>query len=225
MAMRLYGSKLSTCTQRVMLVFNELDLSYELISIDMKRGEHKTPDFIRDVHPFGKLPAFEDGSLHIFESRAICRYLVAKYASPDSVMPPPTKLEEIARFEQVASVESSYFDTSIFKIAYEKMFKQFFGLGEADTAEMRKSENDLKEVLDYYDRVLASQRYLTGSTVLMQIILQKVSLVDLFHLPWLHFLPRLGIEDEILSRKNVAVWCERLEQRATWCKVVQEIAS
>ncbi|THY42255.1 glutathione S-transferase III [Aureobasidium pullulans] len=131
-------------------------------------------------------------------------------------MPPPTKLEEIARFEQVASVESSYFDTSIFKIAYEKMFKQFFGLGEADTAEMRKSENDLKEVLDYYDRVLASQRYLTGS---------KVSLVDLFHLPWLHFLPRLGIEDEILSRKNVAVWCERLEQRATWCKVVQEIAS
>ncbi|THV85403.1 glutathione S-transferase III, partial [Aureobasidium pullulans] len=179
-------------------------------------GDARTPDFIRDVHPFGKLPAFEDGSLHIFESRAICRYLVAKYASPDSVMPPPTKLEEIARFEQVASVESSYFDTSIFKIAYEKMFKQFFGLGEADTAEMRKSENDLKEVLDYYDRVLASQRYLTGS---------KVSLVDLFHLPWLHFLPRLGIEDEILSRKNVAVWCERLEQRATWCKVVQEIAS
>ncbi|TIA45876.1 glutathione S-transferase III [Aureobasidium pullulans] len=204
MAMRLYGSKLSTCTQRVMLVLNELDLSYELIN------------FIRDVHPFGKLPAFEDGSLHIFESRAICRYLVAKYASPDSVMLPPTKLEDIASFEQVASVESSYFDTSIFKIAYEKMFKQFFGLGEADTAEMRKSENDLKEVLDYYDRVLASQRYLTGS---------KVSLVDLFHLPWLHFLPRLGIEDEILSRKNVAVWCERLEQRATWCKVVQEIAS
>ncbi|THW37907.1 glutathione S-transferase III [Aureobasidium pullulans] len=163
MAMRLYGSKLSTCTQRVMLVLNELDLSYELISIDMKRGEHKTPDFIRDVHPFGKLPAFEDGSLHIFESRAICRYLVAKYASPDSVMPPPTKLEEIARFEQVASVESSYFDTSIFKIAYEKMFKQFFGLGEADTAEMRRSENDLKEVLDYYDQVLASQQYLTRS--------------------------------------------------------------
>lgn len=62
--------------------------------------------------------------MHIFESRAICRYLVAKYASSDSVMPPPTKLEEIARFEQEASVESSYFDTSIFKIAYEKMFKQ-----------------------------------------------------------------------------------------------------
>lgn len=40
-----------------------------------------------------------------------------------------------------------------------KLFQRFFGLGEADTAEMRKSENDLKEVLDYYDRVLASQRY------------------------------------------------------------------
>lgn len=44
-----------------------------------------------------------------------------------------------------------------------KLFQRFFGLGEADTAEMRRSENDLKEVLDYYDQVLASQQYLTRS--------------------------------------------------------------
>lgn len=41
MALKLYGSKMSTCTQRVMLVLNELSLSYELVDINMMKGEHK----------------------------------------------------------------------------------------------------------------------------------------------------------------------------------------
>lgn len=76
------------------------------------------------MHPFGKLPALEDGNLHLFESRAICKYLVAEYASPNSVFLPAELPEDIAMYEQAASVEYSYFDTSIFKLAYEKMFKQ-----------------------------------------------------------------------------------------------------
>lgn len=76
------------------------------------------------MRPFGKLPALEYGNLHLFESRAICKYLVAKYASPDSRMSLPELPEDIAMYEQAASVEYSYFDTSIFKLAYEKKFKQ-----------------------------------------------------------------------------------------------------
>jgi hypothetical protein len=41
MAIRLHGSKLSTCTQRVMLVLKELELPYELVGVDMGKGEHK----------------------------------------------------------------------------------------------------------------------------------------------------------------------------------------
>jgi len=36
MTIRLHGFKLSACTQRVMLVLNELDLTYELV--DMGEG-------------------------------------------------------------------------------------------------------------------------------------------------------------------------------------------
>lgn len=41
MTIRVYGSQLSICTQRVMLVLNELDLPYELINVDMSQGAHK----------------------------------------------------------------------------------------------------------------------------------------------------------------------------------------
>jgi glutathione S-transferase len=41
MTIRLHGSKLSTCTQRVMLVLNELELPYEFVAVDMGKGEHK----------------------------------------------------------------------------------------------------------------------------------------------------------------------------------------
>lgn len=45
MAVRLHGSKLSTCTQRVMLVLNELELPYEFVALDMGKGEHKVNRF------------------------------------------------------------------------------------------------------------------------------------------------------------------------------------
>ena len=76
------------------------------------------------MHPFGRLPALVDGELHCFESRAICKYLVAKYVSPNSGLSPSELPEDVAMYEQAASVEYSYFDTSIFKLAFEKNFKQ-----------------------------------------------------------------------------------------------------
>ncbi|KAI4762497.1 glutathione S-transferase III [Aureobasidium sp. EXF-3400] len=210
MTIRLHGSKLSTCTQRVMLVLNELELPHEFVAVDMGKGEHKTLEFVRDLHPFGKLPAFEDGNLHLFESRAICKYLVAKYANSCSVLWPPEPPEDIAMFEQAASVEYSYFDTSISKLAYEKLFKQFFGRGEPDPAVVRGLEAQFGEVLDYYEKLLSRQPYVTGS---------NVSLVDLYHLPWLYFLPRLSMEDEISSRENVAAWYQKMQRRSAWEKV------
>jgi len=145
MPLQIHGSTVSTCTQRVLLVLGELGLSSHLVEVNMMKGEHKvlataalskvedtdtdqSPDFLKNIQPFGKIPTLDDGSLRIFESRAICRYLVAKYAPKDSPLSLPVKADDIAAFEQVASVECSYFDPNITKLAYEKMLKRYFGL-------------------------------------------------------------------------------------------------
>jgi len=44
------------------------------------------------------------------ESRAISRYLVAKYGKGSTLVPPATDIEDSARFEAAASVEVSNFD-------------------------------------------------------------------------------------------------------------------
>jgi len=41
MAIKVYGSMLSTCTQRVISVLIELGLDYELSEVNMQKGEQK----------------------------------------------------------------------------------------------------------------------------------------------------------------------------------------
>jgi glutathione S-transferase len=52
-------------------VLSELKLPYETVILDMRSGEHKTPEYL-EINPFGKVPAMEDGEriclLNIFPS-------------------------------------------------------------------------------------------------------------------------------------------------------------
>ncbi|PKS05505.1 hypothetical protein jhhlp_008883 [Lomentospora prolificans] len=79
MAIKLYGSRQSSCTQRVLVVLSELGLDYEISDINLQLGEHKCPEYIQDSHLFGLIPALEDDRVRLFESRAICKYLLANY--------------------------------------------------------------------------------------------------------------------------------------------------
>ncbi|KAH0339827.1 hypothetical protein KCU81_g7080, partial [Aureobasidium melanogenum] len=203
MTIRLHRSKLSTCTQRVMLVLNGLDLPYNLIDVDIGQGEHE--GFVHDIHPFGKLPAVEDGTLHVFESRAICKYLVA---FSDSVLLSPVDSRELAALEQAALVEHSYFNTSFSKLACERIFEQWM------MSQLPPTTENFKEVLDHYEKLLASQPYLT-----------KCSRVDMNHLAWLHTLSHLSMEHEISSRGKVAAWYQRMQQRPAWQKVLSGITA
>ena len=79
---------------------------------------------MQQFHSFGRIPALQDGSDRIFESKAICRYLVAKYASDSSELSLPKEARDVGAFEQAASVEFSYFDPVVTKLGYEKLFKK-----------------------------------------------------------------------------------------------------
>lgn len=64
---------------------------------------------------------FEQEDTKLFESRAICRYLLAKY---DSTLALPNNAEDLGIFEQADSVGYSYFDPAIVDLAYETIFKR-----------------------------------------------------------------------------------------------------
>lgn len=61
----------------------ELGVPLETVEVNMRAGEHKTPDYCR-IHPFGQVPAMEDGDLKLFESGALVFYMYDKAGALDT---------------------------------------------------------------------------------------------------------------------------------------------
>jgi glutathione S-transferase len=66
----------------------------------------------------------DDDGFILYESRAIARYIVNKYASQGTRLI-PTDLKANALFEQAASVEISYFHPHAGGILYETLYKKY----------------------------------------------------------------------------------------------------
>ena len=95
MIMKLFGTVKSRAFRCLWLI-EELGIDCEFVEIDFAKGDHRKPEFLQ-VNPNGKVPAFQDGDLKLFESAAICQYLVSKV--PDSKMIPKGDKER-AIFDQ-----------------------------------------------------------------------------------------------------------------------------
>jgi len=62
--------------------------------------------------------------LYKLESRAICRYLEAKYKGQGTELIPTQDIQVQSLFEQAASIETSYFDPYASAIVFEGVFKK-----------------------------------------------------------------------------------------------------
>jgi len=72
-------------------------------------GAHRQPAHLA-LHPFGRIPAIEDGDFRLYETQAIARYIDAVYGAPRALTPKDPKLE--ARMNQVIGVIDWYFFTA-----------------------------------------------------------------------------------------------------------------
>ena len=83
--MKLYYAP-QTRAGRVRWMLEEIGAPYELVRLDMSKGDHKKPEYMK-IHPHGAVPALADGDLAMFESAAICAYLADKF--PEKRLAPP----------------------------------------------------------------------------------------------------------------------------------------
>ena len=63
---------------RARWTLQELDVAFEPITVDLRAGENRQPEFLA-INPAGKLPVLVDGDRVITESVAIVLYLAEKY--------------------------------------------------------------------------------------------------------------------------------------------------
>ncbi|KAK7058104.1 thioredoxin-like protein [Favolaschia claudopus] len=198
--LKLYGVSTATCTRRVATVLHELKVPFELVEVPYKNGEIKTPEFLK-FQPFGQVPYLDDNGFILYESRAICRYVAAKYASSALL---PTEHQANALFEQAASIEFANFEPSASKAGLQLyMSKQ----GQpCDENVVKEQLAVLEKKLEAYELILSRQRYLAGETL---------TLADLFHLPYAAYVT-YGGSDIMTRRPNVARWFNELISRPAW---------
>jgi len=81
--MKLYDSPTAPNPRRVNIFAAEKGIELESVLVDLRAGEHKTPEFI-GKNPSGKIPILEleDGTC-IGETVAICRYLESLVPTPN----------------------------------------------------------------------------------------------------------------------------------------------
>ncbi|KAF9223930.1 glutathione S-transferase-like protein [Gyrodon lividus] len=209
MVLKLYGLTTSTKTRSVAQICKEKEIPYELISVNLPAGEHKSPAHLA-IQPFGQVPVIDDDGFILYESRAIARYLATKYADQGTPNLIPTDPKEHTFFEQAASIELSNFEPHAYGVLFEKVVKLRRGL-QPDELAVAKHLADLNAKLDVYEVILGKQKYLAGD---------YVTLADLFHLPFGTMLEGPGLEYEVFKKRpNVSRWWNDISNRPSWLAV------
>ncbi|KAJ7443183.1 glutathione S-transferase [Mycena galericulata] len=199
MVLKLHGDARSTCTKRVAVVLIEKDVPFQLIpAVAMA----KTTEYKANMQPFGQIPVLEDDGYFLYESRAIGRYIVKKYANQGtSGLIPGGDLKENGYFEQAMSIEATQFLPAE-QLVYEALIKP--------------SPSQLAEKMDAYEQILSKSKYLAGD---------HITLGDLYHLPYAHAVTNVLKSDVMTSRPNVARWFKDISSRPSWLAVKDGVNS
>jgi glutathione S-transferase len=148
-------------------------------------------------NPFGRVPVLTlpDG-FTLYESRAICKFLAAKYSLP--YIPPAEDLAARALFDQAESIEATLFTPAADSISYERFAKATMGL-QSDEARVGEARKRLEAAFGVMEGVLGGQEWMAG---------REFSMVDVCYVIIVERLRGCG-EVGLFSGENVSAWWER----------------
>jgi glutathione S-transferase len=188
---RLYDYLPSGNGYKVRLVLRQLGLPYELVELDIKRGETRTLEFLAK-NPNGRIPLLEiPGHGYLAESHAIIGYL-----AEGSALVPADRLERARMWQWLCFEQYSLepnIGTARFWIASLK--KTEAELGEK-LVEKRRSGH---AALDVLERGLEGREFLVGN---------RYSLADIALYAYTHVAPEGGFSLE--PYPAIRAWCARV---------------
>jgi glutathione S-transferase len=184
--------------QKVRIVLAEKSLSYELAVVDITKGEHRRPEFLR-LNPYGRVPVLVDEDTVVYDSTIINEYLDDEY--PD---PPVLPRIEFSSLRARARLFEDFADTSFTPQVGQLMAEMAKAEGERDQNRVTRLRQAIERVLEYVNRELQGQHFLAG----------EFSVADIGFIPRLLVLGELGIEPGA-GRSNLDGWIRRLVERSS----------
>lgn len=105
--MKLYYHPLSGHAHRARLFLSLIGVAHELIEVDLMKGAHKAPDFLK-LNKFGQVPVLDDAGTIVSDSNAILVYLAKKYCKTDWLPETPAEAAAVQRWLSVAAGQIAF---------------------------------------------------------------------------------------------------------------------
>jgi glutathione S-transferase len=194
----LHGFPVSPFARSVAVALEIKGAPYDLRPIE--GGAHS--DRHRQLHPFAKVPAIEDGDYRLYETQAILRYLDARFPEPSLQ---PTDPRALGRMSQVLGILDCYlFPQSVRPIGFQRVIgPAMMGITPDEavvTAALPSTELCLAEL----NRLLGDQPFLAG---------EVITLADVALAPHLHLIVAAPEVRDMLQGTRLASWLERMLTR------------
>lgn len=168
-------------------MLDECGADYELVPIDFKKGDNKSPEFL-DINPSGKLPTLVDGENRIFESSAIGLYLAEKF--PEAGLAPEPGSVERGRYLSLMVYATSQLEPAM----GDTLMKQ-------ETSPVR-GWTDFERAQDLVEKELGEGPYLFG---------QQFTMADI--MVGAMFIWKRAFDPEQVERPRITTYVEALQAR------------
>jgi len=200
--MKLYHAPGSR-SSRIIWLFEELGLPYELISMPLGDKRMREPEYLK-VHPGGRVPALLDGDVTIWESGAIIQYVLARHG--DGRLVPDVSSSEFPSYLQWFHYAEGMMMPQINVIVVETKFLPPEKRNDTNVARATKL---LTRMLGAVDAALQDNDYLAGEFGAADLMTGHACVVA----------ERLGAD--LSNARNVKAYVDRLKSRPALVKALE----
>ena len=177
-----------------------LNSPVDFVHIDMRKGEHKTPAFLA-INPNGKVPAFSDGDLKLWEANAIMCYLAQKAGS--DLWPRDERGQiELMRW---LTWNSEHFSRHASTLYFEYIIRPKFGLDAQNETAIKDATGFFKQFAGVLNDHLRGRKYVLGD---------KLSVADFAIGITLPYADRANIP--VAEFPEIARWHAQLNELPAW---------
>jgi glutathione S-transferase len=157
--MKLYYSD-TLSPRKACAVAKYLNSPVEYIYVDLGKGEHKTPAFLK-LNPNGKVPALEDGDVKLWEADAIICHLARKAGSDLW----PRSEQDQTDVMRWLSWNAQHYTRHGGTLYFEHLIRPRFNLGPTDDAEVADAQKWFRQFSAVLNDHLRGRDYVVGDTL------------------------------------------------------------